>query len=144
MAAVSDGQYLSGRSQSEASDAGDAGLAQVDRHQRTLRTRATAKAPANENAAPSRKTSMNEPDDDDGGGADHRRDRLRHGRGDVHDAEVFAARGGVGQHLRRERLVDREEAAVAEAEEPRADHRDREVGEEAEHERGDALAAPRR
>ena len=74
--------------------------------------------------------------------AEQRGDGLRHGRGDVHDAEVLAAVSRVGQHLGGERLVDREEAAVAEAEQAGRDHGDGEVGHEGEQQRGDAPAAP--
>ena len=116
-------------------------IGEVEGHQRTLRTRATARAPAKANTAPSTKTSTNDPVATHRGRADQRADRLRHRRGDVHDAEVLAARGRVGQHLGGERLVDREEASVAEAEDAGGDHRDGEVGEDREEQGRDALQA---
>ena len=69
------GQYRAGSSQvggirrrhpSRSSSAGRV------RHQRTLRTRATASAPAKANTAPSTKTSTNEPGSDDRGRAEQR------------------------------------------------------------------------
>ena len=139
VASVSAGQCSSGDVQVGASAAGMPRMRRSSGHQRTLRTRPTANAPANADTAASTNTSTNEPVMTTAAAPISGAEGLRHRGRDVHDAEVLAARGRVGQHLRGERLVDREEAAVAEAEQPGGDHGDREVGHERQSERRDAL-----